>query len=148
MDEAGFWELISLLDWARAGDDDRVLEPVVSALAERTPDEIQGFHDVLALKLHALDGRMWARQSGPSIWWGEPASLSPDGFLYARCVVVANGREFLERVLSSPDAMPKDMEFESLLYVAARAMERRTGRAGQLDTSVSYETFANASGWS
>ena len=148
MDEAEFWRLISVLDWARAGDDDRVLEPLVSALAEKPPDEIQAFHEILAIKLHALDGRKWARQSGAGILWGEPASVSADGFLYARCVVVANGREFFERVLKEPDVMPKDMEFESLLYVAARAMQRRTGRAGQLDSEVSYETFANASGWS
>jgi hypothetical protein len=147
VDDAGFWRLISLLDWSHAGDDDLVVAPVVAALAEESPDQIQGFHEALARKLHALDGREWARHSGPGIWWGEPRSLSEDGFLYARCVVVANGRAFFERVLGEPGAMPKDMEFEALLYVASQAMERKTGRAGQLDAEVSYETFANATGW-
>jgi hypothetical protein len=46
--------------------------------------------------------------------------------------------------------MPKDAEFESLMYVASTAYERKTGLVdgGELDmTDVSFETFSNEDGW-
>ncbi len=147
MDDAQFWSLIARLDWDHEGDDDRVVLPVVQALAAMPRGEIAGFHDLLARKLHALDGREWARASGGMIWWEEPSSLSVDGFLYARCVVVANGRAFYDNVLANPAAMPKDVEFEALLDVARQADERQNGVSEGFDTSVSFETFANARGW-
>jgi hypothetical protein len=109
--------------------------------------EIKSFQEVLARKLYALDGRRWAREAGSAIWWGDPASLSVDGFLYARCVVVANGHAFFNAVLEEPRRMPKDMEFESLLYIAREAERRQTGRSEGIDTEVSFETFANREGW-
>lgn len=150
MDDATFWTLISKLDWDRAGDDEKVVEPLIVALAAMRDSEIAGFQNTLAMKLHALDGRAWARESGSDIWWGEPDSLSEDAFLYARCAVVANGREFYDRVLDEPAQMPKNVEFESLLYVASTAYERKTGldASGELDMSdVSFETFSNEAGW-
>ena len=83
------------------------------------------------------------------VWWGEPASLSVDGFLYARCVVVANGSAFYEAVLRDPAKMPKDMEFEALVSVGPVAYARRTGRQDdELDSGeVSFETFSNHAGW-
>jgi hypothetical protein len=109
--------------------------------------EIRYFKEILARKLYALDGRRWARQAGPGVWWGEPDSLSVDGFLHARCAVVANGRHFFHRVLADPAAMPKDMEFESLLYIAREAETRKNGRCDGIDTEVSFETFSNPEGW-
>ena len=47
--------------------------------------------------------------------------------------------------------MPKDIEFESLLYVAPTAYERKTGISGDAvrnQTELSYETFSNTEGWS
>ena len=75
--------------------------------------------------------------------------LSVDEFLYARCVVVANGRQFFDAVLAEPKQMPKDMEFESLLYVARTALKKKTGRddAEPDEPAVSYETFSNRAGW-
>ena len=147
MDEPTFWGLIRQLDWTRTGEDERVVEPVVAALAALPVEEIHAFQGMLAQKLYALDGRRWAREAGPGIWWGEPNSLSVDSFLYARCVVVANGRGFYELVLANPEKMPKGMEFESLLYVAPRAEERRVGHTVGIDTDISFETFSNSSGW-
>ena len=147
MNEAIFWELVGQLDWAHSGDDGLVVEPIVARLAELCQEEIEDFQETLAVKLHMIDGRAWASQSGSDIWWGEPDGLSADGFLYARCVVVANGKAFFEKVLTSPEMMPKDMEFEALLSVAATARDRRLGIQGQIDTDVSYETFSNADGW-
>lgn len=68
--------------------------------------------------------------------------------MYARCAVVANGREFYERVLANPKAMPKDLDFESLLFLTHAAWERKTGDEYEgFETSVSYETYSNAAGW-
>jgi len=149
MDDATFWGLIERLEWAHEGDDDRIVEPLVKHLSNLPDREIAAFADQLARKLHALDGRPWARESGESIWRGGGDSLSVDAFLYARLAVVAHGREVYERVLSDPSSMLKDIEFESLLYVASSAYERKTGLDddGSLDSAVSFETFSNASGW-
>lgn len=150
MDDTEFWRLIATLDWRQEGDDDKVVEPVVKALALMPDSAIAGFQNALAAKLYALDGRSWARESGGEIWWGEPDSLSVDGFLYARLAVVANGQAFYEAVLADPKQMPKDAEFESLMYVASTAYERKTGLddGGELDmTDVSFETFSNEDGW-
>ena len=128
------------------GDDTAVVQPVLAALESMDPIEIQEFEDILVRKLHDLDGRAWARESGDGVWWGED-SLSVDGFLYARCVVVANGEEFYEAVRNDPKQMPKNMEFESLLYISPNAYERKTGKELDRDRFVSYETFSNRDGW-
>jgi uncharacterized protein DUF4240 len=147
VDDNQFWSLIAMLDWGNSGDDDLVIAPVVRALAQLPSDEVQSFQQRLAEKLFALDGRAWARESGSGVWWGEPDSVSADGFLYARCVVVANGRRFYEAVLANPAAMPKDMEFEALLHIAAKARALQGGPEDQPETTVSYETFSNARLW-
>jgi hypothetical protein len=50
-------------------------------------------------------------------------------------------------VLGDPEQMPEDMEFESLLYVAGSAYERKTGEEFDFDPPVSFETFMNETGW-
>ena len=150
MQDATFWALTSQFAWKYAGNDDKVAAPVVKALAAMPDDEIVGFQNFLTEKLYALDGHAWARESGDWIWWGEPRSLSTDAFLYARCVVVANGREFYESVLADPKEIPKNLEFEALLYVAMKAYELKTGSHGDAvrgHAAVSYETFSNNAGW-
>lgn len=150
MTDDRFWVLIDRLDWAHQGNDDLVVEPVVSDLASGPLDEIRSFQEQLARKLYALDGRAWALAIGPPVWLGEPDQVDVDEFLYARCAVVANGRDAYGQVLSDPSLMPTDLEFEALLYVAPAAYERLTGEEDEeLDsTSVSFETFSNADGWS
>jgi hypothetical protein len=116
MDEHEFWSLIARLDWGHEGDDDRVAEPVINSLAAMPREKIAGFQDLLAHKLHALDGRAWAKESGGRIWWGEPASLSADGFLYARCAIVANGRAFYE-TMTRPSSRARTNITESSVLV-------------------------------
>jgi hypothetical protein len=149
VDDATFWELIDLLDWRREGDDDRVIKPLVDRLASLPDAEIGAFHEALAAKLYALDGRAWAEASGPGIWLGDPDRVAVDEFLYARSAVVARGRGAYDAVLADPGQMPKDAEFEALLYVAANAYERKTGLEWDDldDTELSYETFSNEAGW-
>jgi uncharacterized protein DUF4240 len=149
VDDATFWGLIDKLDWQHEGDDDAVVEPLVRALAMLPDAEIGSFQETLAQTLYDLDGRSWARESGDEIWLGEPDRLSVDTFLYARCAVVARGRETYDAVRGDPTRMPKNAEFESLLYVASTAYERKTGLEWDDldDTAVSYETFSNEAGW-
>jgi hypothetical protein len=60
---------------------------------------------------------------------------------------VANGQAFYEAVLADPSKMPKNMEFESLIYVARRAEEMKHRATDGIDTEVSFETFSNRDGW-
>jgi hypothetical protein len=149
VDDGTFWAVIDLLDWSHDGDDERVIKPVVERLASLPDAEIGSFHEILAQRLYDLDGRQWARESGSDIWHGEPDRLSVDGFLYARSAVVASGRAAYEAVLADPTRMPKNAAFETLLYVASTAYERKTGLEWDDldDTEVSYETFSNDEGW-
>jgi hypothetical protein len=149
VDDGTFWGLIDKLDWRREDDDDAVAEPLVRALALLPDAEIGSFQEILAKKLYDLDGRAWARESGDEIWLGEPDQLSVDGFLYARCAVVGRGRDAYDGVRADPSRMPKNAAFEGLLYAASTAYERKTGLEWDDldDTEVSYETFANESGW-
>ena len=147
--EDDFWEIIALLDWDNAGDDDAVLKPAVDALARRTEDDIHGFDDLLAEKLFAIDTREHARHmyEGQLDVDNGDDYISADDFLYGRCVVVANGRALYEAVLADPREMPKEMEFESLLYLAGAAFEQKTGREWDHLSPVSWESFQNAAGW-
>jgi hypothetical protein len=148
MDETTFWSLIDRFDWSKEEDDD-IIEPAVLALALLPDSQIADFQQILARKLYALDGRAWARESGEQIWFGEPDRVAVDSFLYARCLVVANGREFYDAVKADPATMPKDADFEAILMLAADAYDRKTGLVWEeLDeTDVSYETFSNEAGW-
>ena len=149
MNESTFWDIIELFDWDRTGDDDAVLEPAVQALAALDQDAIFGFDDILSEKLHALDTREHCR----ACYAGEldpddgDDYISADDFLYSRCVVVANGRDYYASVLADPTNMPQDMEFESLLSLPALAYERKTGKEYEHIPPVSYESFKNSAGW-
>lgn len=147
MEEAVFWRIIGLFNWKRTGDDDAVIAPAVRALAQMGEADIAAFEDLLAEKLFALDTEAHAREIGSDAY--QPGRhFSVDEFLYARCVVVANGPDYYSRVLADPRQMPKDMEFEALLGVAAQAYERKAGREWEHVSPVSYETFSNSAGWS
>lgn len=149
MSEETFWEIIALFDWDESGDDEAVMAPAVEALAARSAEDIARFQDILAEKLHALDTREHAR--GAYAGTADPDDgdtyISADDFLYVRCVVVANGRAFYEKVLADPTAMPTELEFESLLYLATQAHEEKTGTELDHSPPVDFESFSNAEGW-
>jgi hypothetical protein len=149
VDDGTFWGLIDKLDWRGEDDEDAIVEPLIRALALLPDGEIGSFQEILAGKLYDLDGRAWARESGDEIWLGEPDQVSVDSFLYARCAVVARGQDSYGAVRADPAQMPKNAEFETLLYVASTAYERKTGLEWDDldDTEVSYETFSNEGGW-
>jgi hypothetical protein len=146
MDRNRFWELLETVDREALcnSDDDDAVAPLVKALSEVDESQICSFEEHLAQVLHELDGRDYADQAGQS-------GGSDDGFLYARCFVVASGRGCYEGVAAHPESMPKSLEWcEALLYVAQEAWTARTGREAhewKFETSVSYATGSNKAKW-
>jgi hypothetical protein len=147
MSEEEFWAVISLLDWKHQGKDEKVLAPAIKALASKSKAEICRFAERFAFVLYQLDTKAHASNMGEQSYDPKSDYVSADGFLYARCVVVANGREFYETVLNDPTKMPKDMEFESLLGLASSAYEQKTGEEFEYSTGCSFESFSNRGGW-
>jgi len=147
MDEAGFWKVISMIDqdMLEECDDEEAVEPLLSELSKRSEAEIGQFQEHLSQVLYAIDGKKWIEESGDS-------SGSGDGFLYARCYVVAKGKGYYSKVLSSPSSMPKssDQWAESLLYVTGQAWAEITGNDEEdydREATVSYESFSNEAQW-
>jgi len=142
VNEERFWEIITLLDWDKAGNDDAVIEPAIRKLVEMGEPAILSFYDLLAEKLYLLDGRNFAEHSV-----NEGEHFSADLFLYARCAVIANGREFYEEVLGNPAAFPKDLYFEAIMDIPDHAWLRKTGGELQRLPKYNYETGFNPNGW-
>ncbi len=147
LSEKRFWEIISLLDWSKQGNDEAVIEPAVAALAASPVRHIYEFEDILSEKLYLLDGIAYARQTGESAYQSDDEYFSVDGFLYDRCCVVANGRDFYEAVLKDPAKMPKDLSFGALLRIGHEAFKRKTGKKLEYIPAFNYETYSNEEGW-
>lgn len=139
-----FWELIGQLDWSKEGDDAAVVEPLIQLLEKRPLAHLYRFEALLAEKLWKLDTRNHA-----SVFLENPeaGSLSVDDFLYTRCAVVANGKDFYQKVLNNPSEMPEDLTFEPLLYVTLHAYKRKTGKEFIFAPAHNYETYRNKKGW-
>ena len=152
MDEQEFWSVIDKLDWSETGDDSAVMEPAVTYLAEKDDEDITEFYEILARLLYQIDGEASAENMGDAPMIDGDPYYSPDAFLYARCCVVANGEATYREVLEDPAQMPRDMEFESLLYLADKAWERKHGGEPGYeeffcDTEYDFETFSNEDQW-
>ena len=144
MDEPGFWKIMDQFDWKKS-DNQAIAAPAIQALSQFSSAEIARFDDLLAEKLHALDGKTFALHSGKN-WDGE--HFSPDEFLYARCCAVANGRQFFEKLLANPALMPKNLTFEPLLYLASKAWKMKTGEPNYSHVPGTWvETYSNPNGW-
>jgi hypothetical protein len=140
-----FWNIINALDWSQESDDMAIIEPVVKLLSERPLAHIYRFADRLSEKLWQLDTKNHAQ-----VFLDDPEAegyLSVDDFLYARCAVVANGKELYEKVLQNPSTMPTDLTFEHLLYIPVLAYKRKTGKEFVFNTPHNYETYSNKGGW-
>jgi hypothetical protein len=142
MDEVQFWNIIESFDWSQQGDDQAVMQPAIDQLAQLGLDGIRMFDEILAAKLFALDTRQHAENTGLG-----SEDDPEDMFLYIRCCVVANGRQFYEQVLNDPSQIPTDMDFEALLLLTRDAAEKLGIEDYWSDTEVSYETFSNEEGW-
>jgi hypothetical protein len=146
LSEEYFWEIIDLLDWRNEESDDAIIEPAVAHLASGPLRHIFEFADFLSEKLYAFDSLKYAKEIGEDSWAADKY-FPVDNFLYARCCVVANGREMYEKVLKDPAHMPKDLTFEPLLYIPSLAYERRTGQKYDYSPAFDMETYSNEEGW-
>jgi hypothetical protein len=142
-----FWSLIESIDRATLadGDEDSAVAPLENRLTGLLATELESFEEHLSQCLYALDGQVYADESGDS---GD----SDDGFLYARCWVVAQGRQIYEATLRDAALMPKTLEqwCEALLYPHRRAWAAITGvdeSEWTFDASVSYESGSNEDLW-
>jgi hypothetical protein len=142
--EGDFWEIIGMFDWTQKGDA-KVLKKALVSLASKSKRDICGFQERMAYLLYQLDTRDHAANLMEDMNGEE--YVSADGFLYARCVVVANGREIYEKVLRAPDQMPKDLEFEALLSLASDAYKMKTDEDFEYTTGCDYESFSNGRAW-
>lgn len=140
-----FWNMMGLLDWSKEEEEAKVIEPVVDYLSQQPLAHIYRFSDILSEKLWQLDTRAHAQ-----VFLDDPEEegyLSSDDFLYARCAVVANGEAYYEKILNNPAQMPMDLTFESLLYIAMTAYNRKTGKKFMAVSAFNYETYSNKKGW-
>ncbi len=147
MEVEAFWRVIRLFDWRQQGNDEKVLEPAVIALSKLPVCQIKMFAERLAFLLYQIDTKAHAKCIGKYAYDEKKDYVSSDGFLYARCAVVANGQRFYEAAINDPEKMPKDIEFEALLYLAPRAYERKTGNEYDFLTGCDFESFSNSEGW-
>ncbi len=148
MDEDVFWEIISSFNWKKLGDDDAVLRPALKRLVSMTEDDIKKFAEILSEKLYNLDGLAYASNIGPDSYRGKNEPFSVDYFLYVRCCVVANGKNYYESVLADPTRMPEELDFEALLYLADEAYNKKKKTEGEfIETKLSFETFSNVEKW-
>ena len=145
MDDDAFWTIIAKLKWKKDGEPS--LGPAVKALAELPAPDIAAFDDLLAAKLFALDGEVFAREIGTEAFRRRGEYFAGEAFLFARCLVVAKGRAFYDSVLADPKQMPKDAGLEPLLELATLAYETKTGEDYAHVPTPDCETFANESGW-
>lgn len=141
--EDDFWRVIDKIDWSKK-DSENKIKPAVKMLAKLPLACIYLFADKLSAKLYHLDTRTHATAYAAN----EPEHfVSADDFLYARCAVVAEGKEYYEKVLSDPSQMPDDIVFEPLLYLADDAFEIKMGIPFNYKPTYNYETQSNKAGW-
>ena len=146
LDDNQFWEIINKIDWTKQNDEGRV-NAAIESLSKKKVSEIKQFQENLSYKLYQLDTKEHAKNIGEESYKNEETHFSVDYFLYVRCCVIANGKEVFESTLNNPKQMPKDLDFEPLLYLAEQAYEKRMNKELEYDTGCDYETFSNIRGW-
>jgi len=100
LSDSEFWRIIALLNWEKTGDDAAVIAPAVDELSKLPVVFIYQFQDKLAEKLYQLDTQMYAENCGVNRWQPDKY-FSVDVFLYERCCVVANGKDFTKKSLQT-----------------------------------------------
>ncbi len=136
LSDAQFWQIIDALDWSKK-DAQSILAPAVAALAKMPMASIYLFKDKMSEKLYDLDTQSHA---DAYLAKEEDGYLSADYFLYVRCAVLAEGKNYYEKVLKNPSEMPVDIDFEPLLSLADDAYLLKTGKTFNYTPAFSYET--------
>ncbi|MFK8161515.1 MAG: DUF4240 domain-containing protein [Lewinella sp.] len=137
--ESTFWEFIDKIDYDGETAED-MLSPLIEALAASSIKTIYNFQDRLSERLAALDGPTYHAIASKGL------SGSSDSFLYARCFVVANGRDLYYQVINNPTKFP-DEWFEDILNVPGKAYEKKVGTPLDRMSSEVYESFFNQELW-
>lgn len=141
--EDQFWDIVNMFDWNKKKRDDIIL-PAVMALSRMPISAIYLFQDFLSEKLFNLDTKEHAK----SYMSQQPDDyFSVDDFLYVRCAVVAEGREYYENVVSNPSELSAKIDFEHILSVAGEAYLKKTGRRFEYSPLYNYETRSNIEKW-
>lgn len=145
MSAINFFHLTDVyLDWEKKGDDNAVIEPLITLLATWGDDLIFAFHDTMAELLYSLDTQ--------KIAWDvyKSSNFSADEFLYIRCVALINSKRFYNDVISGRKKLKGSLAFEAILYVPALAWARFHGKSENdypHTTKYCYETMSNTEGW-
>lgn len=145
MTEKNFWKILDMFDWDNACDDDEVMQPALDYLAAQEDDEIFAFEEKMAELLFALDTREFAGKL-----YAEEEYMSGDMFLYQRCAVLINGRDYYNGILNGTEPPDPDLEFEALLYLPGGAWAKKHNADPddyQYITKTSSETGSNAEKW-
>lgn len=146
LDEQSFWGLIDILNWNEESDF-KIIAPLIEKLSTFSKDSICNFKEILSEKLYHLDTMAHAKEIGNRAYSENSHNFSPDIFLFARSLVVAKGKEFYNRVLHNPSLMPKNVDFELLLYAANDAYKVKTSEELKYIPKFIPETFFNKKGW-
>ncbi len=145
MTDNKFWQILKKFDWYNAGDDDEVMQPALNHLAQLEDEEIFAFEERMAELLYALDTRELADKL-----YAEDEYMSGDIFLYQRCCVLVNGKDYYNGILNGIELPDPDLEFEAILYLPSRAWAKKHN-ADPDDypyiTKTSYETGSNTERW-
>ncbi|MFE2421186.1 DUF4240 domain-containing protein [Streptomyces hokutonensis] len=147
---AAFWALIATLNGEATQVSCRRLAEELSRCS--VPDII-GFAERHAEALYRLDQEKFGTLSVVDLTGrnGVPLPQSADGFLYARCAVVAAGQAVWEGVFFDVDKFAPYtstvFDGEWLLYVPDRAYELATGREWDRSTRYCFESYSNRDGW-
>jgi len=145
MTEDTFWKIIALVDWDKEQDEEKIA-PLITHLINLPTRQLYEFQDLLSEKLFLLDGEKYAKNIGESSY-KKGKVFSVDHFLDVRACVIANGEKYFNWVLKHPEDMPKDIYFESLLYVVPQAWKRKTGKDFSYLPLFNYHTFSNETAW-
>ncbi|MCJ1908993.1 DUF4240 domain-containing protein [Planococcus ruber] len=133
-----FWNLIDLIDWKKR----HPMNPLISRLKKGTEEMIFAFEETLGHKLFLLDAPAHA-----GITDQPDTYLSVDAFLYARCAVVAKGKDCFNQTVKNAAAINMEWDAEELLEVASEAYSKKTGEPFDYASSYDYETYSNRLAW-
>jgi hypothetical protein len=137
-EENRFW---TLLDQARSRAGTGTTEGLLEALTElcdgMSSRELTDLDRVVERKLYDAD-----RADIHAVTDG-----SDDGFLYARGLIVASGREAYYGILADPSLAEPDGELEEMCYFFAHLHNEKYGSWPKTGSGISRESCSNAAGW-
>ncbi len=129
MDRQEFWQI---MEWslAKSHNNQQVQENlVIEKLVTYTPSQIIDFEIILRQLLkEANDYTVAAAEKIMQAW------VSDNPYLYFRCWLISQGKNTFEATIKNPDFLADktdkhtNTDFETLLYVADKAYQQKTGK--------------------